>query len=432
MKMKSVLRRIFFITLPSIFIFLIILELTLRIGGNLYTRYRNPEIYSKATVSNSGAFTILCMGDSYTEGFGASITNSYPRKLELLLQEGGLKNIAVLNIGRGGNSSSLLLKKLSEDIDKYRPNMIVIMIGGNNYWNLEQSNYFILCSKWEEFRLLADKILSSLKIYKLLKIGWINFKSKVYKNDRSIPTKYGIHKINRKSEVIKNEGVKLIYMGDFNLAMGKFKNALTIDKNNYGAHFWLAHIYISFKSYDLAKEEIWQAINLMNEDDVLSYIYRIVDLAIRLRDKDCELGKLNNYFKNKYVKNKELIKIIGEVEHLLKEQNMRDKVLAYDLREITRFINEKGIRLILQSYPQESPWYANKVVRKIANEYSAPFVDNEKIFKERLKYLDRATFFVSDGHCNAQGYGIIAENIYNALVKYKLLPDNKEKEARKI
>jgi len=32
--------------------------------------------------------------------------------------------------------------------------------------------------------------------------------------------------------------------------------------------------------------------------------------------------------------------------------------------------------------------------------------------------------FMPDKHCNDKGYGVIAQNTYNALVEYKILPED--------
>ena len=88
MKTRAVINKILFVTLPGIIVFLIMVEICLRLGGYIYTRYRHPEIYSKGTTSTLGAFNILCLGDSFTEGSGAGgAENAYPKQLEKLLQE---------------------------------------------------------------------------------------------------------------------------------------------------------------------------------------------------------------------------------------------------------------------------------------------------------------------------------------------------------
>ncbi|MFC1514922.1 SGNH/GDSL hydrolase family protein, partial [Candidatus Omnitrophota bacterium] len=146
MKTKPLLRKILLIPL-GIFMLLVVLEGSLRIGGYLYTRYRNPETYAKISEPKKEEFTILCLGDSFTEGLGAGRDKSYPRQLERILRENAILNINVINEGRSASTSSMLLKRLPEDIDRHDPDIIIVMTGVNNHWNFEDSSYFLINKK---------------------------------------------------------------------------------------------------------------------------------------------------------------------------------------------------------------------------------------------------------------------------------------------
>jgi lysophospholipase L1-like esterase len=72
----------------------------------------------------------------------------------------------------------------------------------------------------------------------------------------------------------------------------------------------------------------------------------------------------------------------------------------------------------LMSYPVDilkqyaGPLHAD-IFSGIAKQKALPFVDNHTIFRG-LKD-DFNNYFVSDGHCNAKGYGLIAANIYKVI-----------------
>jgi lysophospholipase L1-like esterase len=71
---------------------------------------------------------IMCMGDSFMEGRGASLDSSCPRILETLLPQ----NTEVFNAGISGRdifSEYMLLKESL--LAKYRPNVVIVSVSGN-------------------------------------------------------------------------------------------------------------------------------------------------------------------------------------------------------------------------------------------------------------------------------------------------------------
>ncbi len=86
------------------------------------------------------AFTILCLGDSFTEGVGAPEEMSYPRQLERLLQRKfGAGAYRVINEGRLGYNTRMVLERVDREhlLERYRPQLVLLLLGGANSWNLE-------------------------------------------------------------------------------------------------------------------------------------------------------------------------------------------------------------------------------------------------------------------------------------------------------
>lgn len=367
------LRKIFFITIPTIIVFLFVLEISLRIGGYLYTRYRNPEIYAKTELSKRDTFNILCLGDSFTFGAGTTPENSYPRQLERLLRENVSKDINVIDGGRGGNTSSLLLKNLQEDIYKYHPDVVIIMIGINNHWNLEDSSFFLLNKDYLSFVERLGRLLGHLRIYKLAKIVWVNFKHKIYDNN-----KFDHNKIIPRLTYHPVREEMLLAQGKFDLALEELEEVAMRNKDYYKVHLLLAYIYCAKGYFKLAKAEMWQAvrsIDVWNEGLLYNIIMQINQFDDAIVNRQSELINLKEYFQNKYLgdEKRRLVKIIDANLHILKDHKILHRALEYDLGEIIRLIKKNSSTVILQTYPG---WLHNSVIRKVSNIYNIPLVDN--------------------------------------------------------
>jgi lysophospholipase L1-like esterase len=90
--------------------------------------------------------------------------------------------------------------------------------------------------------------------------------------------------------------------------------------------------------------------------------------------------------------------------------------LAYDLRNIISLLSASNIKLILQSYPAS---WANDILKETANVNKIAFVDNQAVFEkmQAASGYKREDYFAEDGHCNAEGYKVMAENIYNMRIR---------------
>ena len=73
------------------------------------------------------ATDIICLGDSLTQGIGATPGHDYP---SLLAKALGMR---VINAGVDGDETEDVLKRLDKDVFSKDPKMVILLIGGNDY-----------------------------------------------------------------------------------------------------------------------------------------------------------------------------------------------------------------------------------------------------------------------------------------------------------
>jgi acyl-CoA thioesterase-1 len=95
----------------------------------------------KDSLKQSEGVTLVCLGDSYTAGYGATTpyvedsTKSYPAYKKKKV------NIPVINAGVSGNTASQGLDRVSSDVLAHSPGIVVICLGTNDLgWHLPVAN----------------------------------------------------------------------------------------------------------------------------------------------------------------------------------------------------------------------------------------------------------------------------------------------------
>ena len=107
---------------------LALLETGLRVAGRLWSWQRERA----NVVATDGADTIrvLCVGESTTALGGP---DAYPRKLEILLnRQKHARRYGVVNAGVPGITTDAVVQQLDELLDRYRPHVVVAMLGIND------------------------------------------------------------------------------------------------------------------------------------------------------------------------------------------------------------------------------------------------------------------------------------------------------------
>jgi lysophospholipase L1-like esterase len=101
--------------------------------------YRNPEgfrDYQYEITKPNNIFRIIALGDSFTEGFGVSINETWPKKLEKKLNQLNFsKKFEVLNFGRNGAGTLEEVELFKEKGLKYNPDMVILLFYPNDWEN---------------------------------------------------------------------------------------------------------------------------------------------------------------------------------------------------------------------------------------------------------------------------------------------------------
>lgn len=104
------------------------LEVGLRAAGVVWLWAR--ERRNVEALTPGGTVRVLCLGESTTALGGES---SYPRELERVLdRDGGGRTFSVVNAGIPGITTDVVLARLDELLDRYRPHVVVTMLGIND------------------------------------------------------------------------------------------------------------------------------------------------------------------------------------------------------------------------------------------------------------------------------------------------------------
>jgi len=126
----------------------LILELLLQAGALVMKEH---SWRAKSQWLGSGNLRILALGDSNTYGLYLPAEDSYPAQLETLWN---LRHpdapVEVINLGYPGTNSFRLLANLQEILDTFQPDLVLLMIGFNDFWTPVEIPGTVAALSWLE------------------------------------------------------------------------------------------------------------------------------------------------------------------------------------------------------------------------------------------------------------------------------------------
>ncbi len=501
---------------------LLILEMGLRLGGFIHQEILGR--HGRALAHKQGnPYVVLCLGNSYTEGYGAPSGMSYPVQLQRLFDERIRSvGVAVINEGQGNQNTAELLSDLKVNIERHHPKLIVLQTGQPNEWNyLKYGDYLGrqkaggVSSKSPGY--YFNELLSYSRAYRLMVL---------FKHSRPWHRYNFIKSLNYKHEEKYSGAVDLIkrmnYSGtslpvdesQIDQALRLFLNGVKVDPGEPQNYFGLGALYHAkgnddealkwyFKSLNAAlacDSRYWEiesykhirwirnapvsddfvagefngalTIDILVEalrkrgvaipdGDGIGYInqnalmdkglYRHYD-DVLLTAEDLDLiGQIDAASKNKLKRFNRRLMERGDprqcprhrVYEVLRQSAINRKIDEFlalchrrhpdqvfdfvglknaevsqwvesDLKEIVRVIQGMKIGLIIANYPK--PLDANLILFRVARRFNLPFIDNDSVFQAKIQQgVKEQDLFVYDGHCNARGYALMAENVFNKI-----------------
>lgn len=112
---------------------LLLLELVLQVGALVLERSQRGGGETQWQRGDADA-VVLCIGDSFTFGLHASTPeHSYPAIAQRLVGDFA-ERVAVVNEGVPGRTSRELLERLPQQLRRYRPDVVCVLVGTNDFY----------------------------------------------------------------------------------------------------------------------------------------------------------------------------------------------------------------------------------------------------------------------------------------------------------
>ncbi|MBS3159152.1 tetratricopeptide repeat protein [Candidatus Woesearchaeota archaeon] len=426
-------------------------------------------------------YSILALGESTT----ANLRNgqsSWPEELEIILNDGSKHTkFKVFNAGIPGTNTNVILSNLEYNLDKYKPNMVVTMMGLNDIgFNYSFDKPFLSLNDLKVYK-LTKRIIEGLKynfqgkegireetkeeykakekrLIEAIEINPMNWDA-WFELEEFYESRFEYDKLVSVAEqhalLLPNDWGTLYNLGlayqrghNYKEAEKMFKKVIEISPNNYGAHLQLGVVNNNLNKPEDAIRMLLKAIQLYGKFDK--------DLFIKLAESYREINKTNET----YVILKKLVSYdpdlhreifwLGEIYEDLNKTNEAlglfkaiiqkngiwsndDRITQQNYLTLYKLLHEKGVKLIVMQYPTLK---VDEVKNYFSGDEDIIFVSNEENFNKALEKSPYNEYFVDSfkgkyaygtrasqpsakifGHATKKGNQLIAENVAVEVLK---------------
>ncbi|MBM3254789.1 MAG: tetratricopeptide repeat protein [Candidatus Omnitrophica bacterium] len=352
----------------------------------------------------------MCLGESTT-------IRQWPPFLEDALNQRhtGIQ-FSVIDDGIPGITTSIILERIESNINKYHPNIVVTMMGIND-WGTYMPYEIVTASR-------TMRLFTSCRIYKLTRLLWLRILTKVREEGILQSGKDWRHLIKIQ---LKEACAQTVSDED------TLKKAIELNPKNDSAYEELGWLHFEQEGkLEQAEDLFKKAIELNPKNErvyrELGWLYLKQGKLSEAEDLLKKAIKINPRNDLVYGAISTLYKEMGQSElaedYAKKIATLRLKYYNYitvsNYRNLKEILGKRGIRLVCVEYPMRSIEPLKKIFE--GDEEGVIFVDNEKIFRDAVKKEGYREYFTDMfggdfGHCTDKGNRLLAENIAKTILK---------------
>ncbi|MBF0331177.1 MAG: hypothetical protein HQL17_04510 [Candidatus Omnitrophica bacterium] len=393
-----------------------------------FIQYKNRAISQQALTSKKEgkAYVILCLGNSYTAGAGASDGMSYPHQLQRMFRERMKdRDIIVINGGIFVQNTAELLNALPSNIDRFKPDLILLQTGQPNLWNDKNVTDYLRRIKvnltwWGKINYRLRDLLAESRVCRLALLVLDKGNEKKPKvRQRNVGSRHEARYAAAKEFL---DSIEAISFGDPRIADSqKAEEALKVflalvqDYPTHSANYILVgKVYQFKKQYKEALDWFIKGARLAPDLTKVTSAYEAIRLlrSVKKEQQDVRVDQeIDEFLRDS---RKRSFWCAEQCLYLTPEDIQR--WIESDVKQIIKIIRAQGIGIILQDYPIKIS-QVNRTLTKVAVELEVPYINHFLLFRERLSAGEAwRDLFVPDGHCSDHGYGVMAEAVYHKIM----------------
>ena len=406
----------------------------------------------------AGARLVLCVGDSYTACPGVARNDTYPAQLEQQLNAPSplgaavpgrpTRRFQVLNLGLNGQNSTSLRDELAGNLEKYRPDVVVLLTGGNNTWDLSGYRAF---EQADSAGARGLDLLGRLRVFKLARLVYLGIQGKPYGQELEVspppaPPEKRSPRRRPAGTALAQAGARALKGMDYPTAETLFQAALARDRGDFFAWHGLALVYSETGRYPQGIQACLEALRLeptatdcyctlaqlysrtgQRQQALDAYLaglergedtpdqgekVRLLGRFLRFADQG-ELARSSPRLQALAATRPPLRPFLSYAGAPASGQPRMEDWIVRDLEDILALCRAGNVPVVLMNYPRDHPRGISSLYRRVALRHSVRFVDNQDSFKA----LQVGEYFQGDGHLTARGNARLASNAREAVLE---------------
>jgi hypothetical protein len=392
---------------------LLVLEVCLRVASGIAYPNRAP-----AERGEDPRATIVCVGDSFTAGQG---DDAYPPQLaEMLERSGELGAVRVVNAGLGGHNTAMLLEALPEIVEPLRPDLVILLAGTANHISYYGYGRYL---RRDSLGSRIDDLLFRVRVYRLFRYAWNQLRYRPFpEGDLSAPRAQILElrpgagfprrvdgdDATAMAEWLYLEGMLLANTGmDPEGAALRFRWGMAVAPDHYANYLGMGLLRWHQDLPDEATQ--WFQTCLEVEPEATRCLDNLVAAV-----GDEGRPELVSFLEENAGSGESL----DEYLWMLRATDHQREIAAWveaDLMRMVDYLQQRGIEVILQDYPNHSGLSAT--IQGVAKERGVGFVSNEARFDALMDEGEtRERLFLPDGHCTGLGYRHMASHLSEEIL----------------